>query len=581
MEIFIYTWEEREKKEIFYNEKNVVLFNDKIYQFVINTTLEDEDLSMIDIIIEEGITRIDYLNRTSKSIRTQFKEYFQKSFGISKIKIGEIVINLEIQTSQLLKEEANRMVDYIFQKDRYQIVAAVSDSSIQVQEKNNNYYESSLNRLKKLNDFLMLAENQFESFFNFSQSKTYRKDIISDYSKANIDDKSIAWVFNNLDRIEIRNFSNGRTNSIKLGRKYGYIDKILSKSACVNFNVYENQIILGVFAFIEKELEKIEYHFCARFIQNKKINPKYHSFEILSKNMRAKTRSELKLVKNNFISVSFKYKNLFKNVIPLNHPPKPTQVFVKVMHYKFLFIAIKNIRESTLNLDGDNPLLNIKNIHKLYELFNYHLILEIITESLRKNEFKVNHQDFDHELFRKISFFNDDDISLNFYYEPKIKKNSGRLDVGNLIPVLNNKENVLTPDFVIEFVNGDEFKYLVIDAKFSNLKNVKNNLLPKLSQNYVLGLRKKSKPFSLIEHLILIYPGNSTDKKYIEYFNEDSPTSVSIISVKVNEDEFLKAKIQKVITQWIKESFLANHKTDSDSNLFSNTSQEELVVKTT
>lgn len=554
MEILIYTWEERSKKKVHYNEKDTVLFNDKMYQFIIKATLEDEDLSTLEIIIEDGVTKIDYLNKTSKQIWTNFKAYFQKSFGFCQLKIGEKTINLEIQASQLLKKEANNMVDYIFKKDPYQIVSALSDSSIKTQKVSSNYFESSLKRLKQLNNFIILAGNQFEFFLNFSQSKANKKETLLDYNKANIDDKSIIWVFNNLDCIEVRNFSSGSSNSIKLGKKYGYIDKILSKTTCVNFNVYENQIILGTFDFIKTELNKIEYHFCAQFIKNKNLYPKYHSFEVLPPKISKKIQSELSLVKKNFVGVHHKYKKLFNNITPLNQPPKPSQVFTKVMHYKFLFIAIKNLRKSTLNLDGINSLLKIKNIHKLYELFNYHLILEIIIESLKGKNFKPNYQDFDHELYRKISFHNKKNTKINFYYEPEIRKNGGRLDVKNLFPVINKKEHCLTPDFVIEFTDGIEFKYLIIDAKFSNLKNINSYFLPKLSQSYALGLRKKNNPTSLIEHLILAHPNKTKIKKCNEYFNKDSPISISTVTSKVDKEEYLKEKIMNSLNIWIKES---------------------------
>lgn len=497
------------------------------------------------IFIEDEV--FDYENNflyfTHNSVSTHTKKrIFEDYFGYLKINISTIEFSFEVRIQKLKVPELEEILLYLWHQEPIIFDNFFSKSTLKSKlDKENQNLDYSSKFINIFEDFYNFFKNSFFAFKSLPHNVLRTKNILKDYELADITNNSIDWLLNNLDEFHIDFAYKNNENAVQINNNYGLVDKILTEEKINDFNVYENQIILGSFDFVNIEIAKIRNKIKSYLSES--IKPIYENdyysineFKIIP---FLKLKDDLDKIDSKIKILQRKYKNIFTGASSKNAFPKLTPVFSNKRHYTDAYNKIKLIRDIKINLDGELNLLNIKKLSTLYERFN----LFVLINSLRAKEpisfEQLNKSDVDN-VFNEY-YFQFDNFKLSMYYDYQVTCQENKTGLERISNARNQKP--YKPDYILKVENFIETKYYILDSKYSTKHRVRSTHLTDCINKYILDIGITQNYKNKVEELLLIYPGESEE---VIYGNEKFKPKISIIPSKVRTDN-LKKFIERTI----------------------------------
>lgn len=523
------------RREIFPENEIFIVYDLHEYEFQYEGKITSKYVFIEDEIIDpENIT----FNRDKNEIATRFaKRLFENYFGYLSIRINNDEFKFEVRIQKLKVPELEDILLYLWNQDPVIFNNFFSKSTL----------KSKLGIEKNSLDYSSKFVNIFEEFYHFFKKNFFRfkslphyvmrsEDILQEYDIADISESSIEWLMHNLDRLHFDYNLIHTEQSFQINNTYATVDKILSSQKILDFNVYENQIILGAFDYVFQEITAMRKLIKIKLSTNKTYEPEFYSINDFKIIPYLKLNEDLEKIENKLRALMVKYTLIFKDTKSLNARPQLTSSFSQKKHYSEAYNKIRLIRDVKINLNGELNLINIKEISALYERFN---LFVIINSLLKKNPVSFSRLEPDsltnifHEYIFEFQFF-----KISMYYDTYVG------NVKNKTGLQRISEGYYKPDYILKIQQESHETIFVLDSKYSSVSTVRNQHLLKCIKNYILDIGLSEQSNLKIEELILLYPGNSLE---VLYGDEHFKPRVSIYPSKVNLvylDEFISHLFQ-------------------------------------
>jgi hypothetical protein len=477
--------------------------------------IEDELFDYSSVIFEENSIK-------SKEKKRIFEDYF----GYLTITVNNEKFNFEVRIQKLKVPELEEILLYLWNQDPIIFDNFFSKSTL----------KSKLDHEKQSLDYSSKFVNIFEDYFAFFKSKYLifkslphyvlrAKNTVIDYELAEISNNSIDWLVNNLDELNIDFLYKNLENSIQINNNYGLVEKILTEVRLNNFNVYENQVILGSFVFINLEIGKLKNKIRNYIPPNQSYEKEFYSINEFKIIPFLKLRDDLEKIESKIRFLQRKYEEIFTQTKPNNSSPKLTPVFSNKRHYSDAYKKIKLIRDIKINLDDELNLLNIKKISTLYERFNLFILVNSLLSKNPNIFSKESPKEFDN-IFQEF-YFQFTNFKVSLFYDYKVD------NIGNKTGLQRISKGYYKPDYILKTESKTSIKIYILDSKYSSENTVKNNHLLKCIKDYILDIGVTDSYLVKAEELILIYPG---EREEVIFGNNFFKPKISIIPSKVKKE---------------------------------------------
>lgn len=306
-------------------------------------------------------------------------------------------------------------------------------------------------------------------------------------------------------------------SGIRIGNSVYQPEKTLSMHNERSYDIYENQVVLS---FIRKMIDSIDelYEHCCSLIEQIPGNENYGNEYIYSsffmftetKRMLENGLARLTNLRTKFAHLWTMYSGALK-IKPeiIINEPRPSHVFLSVPQYNRIFVQIhKWFQFGIYDFTKENFMLSFIKISSLYEgyllakMIAYFQSRGYVLESTRKRVYPTR-RNWRYKNTNCINtfFFRDDRHKLTLYYQPVIydtdESGINGIDLirNNSIPVLNgdSDDNRLgghyySPDYLIKMEDDSSARYLILDAKFSDLACVKRHHVRDLAFKYLFSI---------------------------------------------------------------------------------------------
>jgi hypothetical protein len=482
------------------------------------------------VFIEDEIFNPSLISSTEHLIKLKEKKrIFEDYFGYLSIEINGNKFNFEVRIQKLKVPELEEILLYLWNQDPLIFDNFFSKSTL----------KSKLDKENQSLDYSSKFVYVFEEFYNFFKSKYFifkslphyvlrTQNVIKDYELADISSNSVDWLVNNLDELNIDYLYKNVENSIMLNNNYGKLEKILTEEKVKDYNIYENQIILGSFDFINAEISKIKDR-----IKNSISTKHYYEKDFYSINEFKiipflKLKDDLDKIESKIKLLQKKYQEIFTETKPKNAFPKSTPVFHNKKHYTEAYHKIKLIRDVKINLDGELSLLNIKETSKLYEIFNLYVLINALVS---KNPVSFKKENAKEDNIFQEYYFQYTNFKISLFYDYYVGNNE------NLTGLQRISKGHYRPDFILKIDRIDDTKFYILDSKYSSESTVRNNHLSKCINNYILDIGITKYTSLKVEELVLIYPGEKEETIYGSYIFKPK---IGILPSKIKKNNLKK-----------------------------------------
>ena len=488
------------------------------------------------VFIEDEV--FDYENKllifTDNGISTKEKKrIFEDYFGYLKINICNNEFNFEVRIQKLKVPELEEILLYLWNQDPIIFDNFFSKSTLKSKlDKENQNLDFSSKFVNIFEDYYSFFKNSFFVFKSLPHNVLRTKNTIKDYELADISNNSIDWLINNLDELHLDYSYKNVENSIQINNNYGLVEKILTEEKISDFNIYENQIILGSFEYVILEIAKIKNKIKGYLSTKQYYEKDFYSINEFKIIPFLKLKDDLEKIESKIKSLQRKYKDIFVKANSKNTFPKLTPVFSNKRHYTDAYNKIKLIRDIKINLDGELNLLNIKKLSTLYERFNLFVLINSI-KAKNPISHKFENPKLEDNTFQEF-YFQFPNYKLSIYYDNYIG------NIENKIGLQRISKGYYRPDYVIKLETQNNSFFYILDSKYSSENTVKDRHMLKCIKAYILDIGISDLPSTKVEELILIYPGENEE---IIFGNDIFKPKISILPSKVknkNLNEFIE-----------------------------------------
>lgn len=477
----------------------------------------------------QGFDKVSFYFKEFELKNLGQKSWFYKLFVNYPVGLCEIVLfdnnkleslntfKLNIVSSKIDEFEFSSLVSYVEEKGtsiwaKYSLLKHTAEK-----------FEAS-DKMEWLLSFCEFFTKEFEEnylhFFGFDKIKIIQqKNEIASYSSdINISEDSLFWLVNNLDVIQPTVFHD--VNKVLINNRIFAPLEILSAELKESTDTNENQIVHG---FISELI---------RFLTN------------------TKALFETKLKKCSRI----KFEELIQYYSYVRSLDRLKRILTKLFEIKYYLEEHIPVTNETLEFLNTNKIESKEHYNYLYRTLIEWLLYKDATFSKDNKLFRgINRMD---QLFERACFYKLIDSferlgydSINVDFDVNRFPNKVRLTKKGVVHYLYSqiipnklttvkKGRGLQPDFFIEL---ESEKYIILDAKYKKIWNVKEYDYPELVLKYLHGIGYKSGGYFNPLALFVLYPDKT---KKINFYQKDEfdlygekPVFPSIGSVSLNFQE--------------------------------------------
>lgn len=376
------------------------------------------------------------------------------------------------------------------------------------------------NTLKIVDEIISIYEENYSYFSNNKKSSVEQVEAIVDVKfMRRIDQDSLIWIVSNPDNL----ICSDKESIIKINNKNYVPSKIKTHISQYSYDIYENKVVVGflksIILYLEKQVEgfKREMYKLENIPESIIVQlPNTHSLTgrcifIYYKGVVERFDQRLKIL----YKMYYQYERIFE-CIPeiICAPPKLTNTFKQVHHYRLCFeCMVKWFETGDYSFDHLNYLFKLKTLSRIFEYYCLIKLQTVIVQCgysfVEANRVIYDFENDSEEINNQYKFEGKGQ-NITLLYEPSIwvdKMNEGI----NLYSTGYNFSkckwnNGCTPDFVIKIETSENEYYYILDAKYSNEKNVKKWYMPNLVLKYSTQIASKDKFFSDVIGVGALYP---------------------------------------------------------------------------
>ena len=328
---------------------------------------------------------------------------------------------------------------------------------------------------------------------------------------------------------------------IKSGFKYYQPNKTLITKNVPSFDIYENQFVISFLKNIINEISSFEHEISDALSHlptvpketDNYVTSSYFVYVNTIETLRV-TLVDIKKLHKDFNHLFFTYSKILpvKNIF-VNGPPKPTHIFMSIPHYRHIYdSAVSWYKMGAFTLDEQHYMLSFLKASTLYEVYilskftTYLLDCQYDIQNIEKKIYPFSGKTlYENTYCNNYFVFKKGESIVTLYYQPVVYNNDRRA-VANIGLYRNTSvsfpksldDNIITgkyytPDFIvkIESANSNSAKYIIADAKFSTLDNVKKRQVAALAYKYLFSMSTFNSDDSVAELCILNGQSNSQE----------------------------------------------------------------------
>lgn len=381
------------------------------------------------------------------------------------------------------------------------------------------------------------------------------------------------WLIKNMDQLSPVDIN----TSIKIGGVNYLPLKVMAENRQLNFNVYENQVLISFLKKLIDEAQQIciELHKTIVTEENiynrlRRTPPKgYYAPIITVKQIQNKYLRIVQSDLENAIMEMRKVFQMYYRILPvdsciLTTLPKRTKAFQEIIAYSRVYgMIVKWFEFGEISLEREKVIFRVKTVDKLYEYYCLHQLIKMLSEEgfaiydvdedVSFFKYKVEDSKYKNEVDVANTYkFRRDNESITLYYQPVIFSD-GYSNELNLFRT-TKKDLYYTPDFVLKLVNNKKESYVILDSKYANRSSIIRYRLKECVWNYGVEIEPCGDDSEI--KMVWLLQGRIDDSRMI-YTLHNSPNfqrcrhikSYGIISVntKINSRQKLWNEIIKVI----------------------------------
>jgi len=337
-------------------------------------------------------------------------------------------------------------------------------------------------------------------------------------------------------------------SGIKVGSYRYQPNKTLVTNNRKSYDIYENRVVLGFLLHLLREINRIHQELSHIIDQIPQKPMETNDYITSSYFIYAKTAEFVKIRLQDMRDLQRKYTSLYylyAEALPIKTEegsvlPRFTPVFRSIPQYHQIYdCAVAWFSKGVFAIDKERFMLSFIKISTLYEIYVLTKLIAYFTNagySMAPSE-KITYPSpgkyYESTSCDNYFVFQNDAGKVTLYYQPVIY-NTDRYAVSRIglyrntsIPYPKAEEDVYfggkyyTPDFLIkyEYAGSSSAKYLIADAKFSQLKTVKSREVAELAYKYLFSISPVSEDDQIIGLCIFNGQSNLTRDTYTNIYD--------------------------------------------------------------
>ncbi|WP_294185227.1 hypothetical protein [uncultured Clostridium sp.] len=357
-----------------------------------------------------------------------------------------------------------------------------------------------------LENIIFEYENNFKYFMTNSKYKICNNYIVDDFNKLKeVKKETIQYMVSNPQYLMPVNYlTHIKYNKLNLQPR-----KVLVNRTKLDYNIYENQVILGflkyLYNYLMNKLVNIKSEFNDTHAYS--IRPNYiSSYREIHKQLNANLYNyirKIQMINKKVQQIYFMYRKILKcKEVTITSLPRPTHIFIEIQHYRRIYKVIVDwFKGGNYNLQSERMILTLSEVNKIYEYYILFKINNYILENgfylihCNKFSYRLNiNQKYKNTKYENTFLFVREDYSVVVYYQPVIYLE--RVSYDNKIGLFRNnnisfgtgKSDYYTPDYVIKISKNNFSKFIILDAKWSDIKSVINYSFKDIIYKYVFSI---------------------------------------------------------------------------------------------
>lgn len=554
-----------------------VVYSDMEYNI---SVIFEEEIKKIEIYINDKLKDCIYVEGKIIFVNSECydKRIFMNYFGYV-----SFTINIETDTgdyefysdyldiairSNISGDIVRKMVSYIVENSQKYLFEDSSNVKDFLNVKKSKFKNMST-EISILENILFEYENNFKFFRTNSKYKLCNNYIVDDFEKLKeIKKETIQYIVSNPQYlIPVSYFTHIKYNKFNLQPK-----KVLVNRNKLDYNIYENQVVLGflkyLYNYLSNKLINIEMEFNST--QTYPIRPNYISsykeiYKQINKDLYSYTK-KIQQIRKKVQQIYFMYSKILKcRQVNITSIPMATRIFTEIQHYRRIYkVIIDWFQGGNYNLENEKMILTLLEVDKIYE---YYILFRINNYIVRKEYNLREPNQFIYKLKRNAKYkntkyentfvFEKEDSVVTIYYQPVIyfepvpDDNNIGLFKNNDISLNGEKSQYYTPDYVIKICNNKLSKFIILDAKWSTVHSVINYSFKNIIYKYVFSISTINNNDKINKVWVINgkqmkdqkdYIYNFYNSKFIDRNNELKP-SIKILTLNPDIDEITQEKL--------------------------------------
>ncbi len=564
-----------------------LIYNDNKYFFMLSgttslpSTIYINDEAFQTVIMGYSNDSIKFrLNNPGFS--TQNNMPFLDCFGAVKVEMNIDGTQYTTKAIDVLVSNTNinnsviNMVQYIYDNCEKYLYEEHGNSSIKAGIKQNSIVplETKIILLKKI---LCVYKESYHFLKINPYSKLKKKVCIDSFDKLQaISHDTIRYIITHSDELMAVDYNTG----IQHNRTYYQPQKTLIEFNSYSYDVYENQVVVGFLHSIIKTINEMidgiqQNSYLQRYAVNKSgyIDSMYHIF---SKSIKKVTGylQDLTKLKSDFTQLYFLYVNIFKiKGISVSGIPLFSPVFRSINAYRNIYQMIHDwFSLGNYDLGREELLLSFITTSKIYEYFCLIKLLNClenhhswIFSEQKRLVYPHTGNNYINTRYNNYFVFEKGSVRLALYFQPVIYGNNNGTNGIDLFRNTSTNSHLgniyeggkYTPDYLLKLKIGDYSEYLLIDAKFSTVSNIKKYQLQELVYKYLFSVSTLSDKDSIRGLYVICGKTSGTDTRIIvhdlaEKINKEvEPFAELLVMNGINTNDY---SIPSVIVNKIEDS---------------------------
>lgn len=448
-----------------------------------------------------------------------------------------------------LNEAVKEMVNYVY-KHQESFLLNGEPKPRNVTGLKENGYKSLATQIILAEEIATIYEKSYAYFKVNSRFSIKKVDTIDHFEKLQyITPETLGYIVSHPEQLKVVNSTAG----IRIGERVYQPEKTLSLQNVNSYAIYENKVILGFLRKMVDEVVELKTR-CENLIQqipnaeNYSAEYIYSSFFMFSETrcMLENSIRQLDKLYDKYTQLLGLYRDAFKiSIEPIICEPHPTAVFLSVPQYNKIFVRIHQwFSFGIYDFAKENFMLSFIKVSSLYESY---LLAKMIAYFTNRGYIKIESKRCMYPVHKRWKFkntnvtntfvFYDGKNYVTLYYQPVIfdteqsTVNGIGLYRNNSIPVFTGEDDdnrqgghYYVPDYLIKVKNDDTTKYLIIDAKFSDIQSVRKFYVKDLAFKYLFSISPIDNK-DIISGMCIMYGKCSEEDKMQSAYDKKLPNN--------------------------------------------------------